>query len=62
MERTPKYEFIYYPEFGEIEKTCPATKIVHTLYSPELTKTEMQEAFIYFLKACSYHFEEDECE
>jgi hypothetical protein len=59
-ERTPKFEFIYYPEFGEVERAVPASKIVYSLYSSELTVTEMREAFDYFLKACTYHIPLDE--
>ena len=60
MERQPTFEFTYYPEFGEAERISPATKITYTLYSSELTVTKMQEAFNNFLRACTYHIEDEE--
>ena len=53
MERQPKFELIHYPEFGEVERICPAVKIVYTIYSDPLTLSDMREQFDYFLKACS---------
>jgi hypothetical protein len=60
MDRKPVFEFIHYPEFGEAERVVAATKIVYSLYSGELTVTEMREAFDSFLKACGYHIPLDE--
>ena len=60
MDRKPVYEFISYPDFGLSESSEPATKIVHTLYSSEITIHDMKEQFDYFLKACSYHIPIDE--
>lgn len=60
MDREPVFEFISYPDFELPESVVPATKIVHTLYSSDLTITEMREQFNYFLKACSYHIPLDE--
>lgn len=60
MDRRPTYEFTHYPEFGEAERISPATKITLTLYSGELTLTDMQDAFNSFLRACTYHIEEKE--
>ncbi len=59
-DRKPVFEFIHYPTFGRDEMVNPANKIVYTLYSEELTATAMREAFNYFLKACTYHIEEEE--
>jgi len=59
-DRKPTFEFIHYPEFGEAERANPATKIVYTMYSDQLTRSEMQEAFTYFLRACTYHIEDVE--
>ena len=53
MNRQPKFELIHYPEFGEVERICPAVKIVYTIYSDPLTLSDMGEQFDYFLKACS---------
>ena len=60
MDRQPKFELIHYPEFGEVERICPAVKIVYTIYSDGLTLSDMREQFDYFLKACSYHVPLDE--
>lgn len=61
--KDPVYEFIYYPEKNESLRAQglrlgPETyehKIVYTLYDSSLSLTQMQEAFGYFLKACTYH-------
>ena len=59
--KDPVYEFIYYPEKNESIRAqglladAPFEhKIVYTLYDSSLTLTQMQEAFGYFLKACTY--------
>ena len=54
MNRQPKFELIHYPEFGEVERICPAVKIVYTIYNEPLTLSDMREQFDYFLKACYY--------
>lgn len=59
MDRQPVFEFIHYPTFGEAEHTFPATKITYTIYSEGTSLPEMQEAFNYFLKACTYHIEDE---
>jgi len=60
MDRQPRFEMIHYPEFGEVERICPAVKIVYTIYNDGLTLSDMREQFDYFLKACSYHVPLDE--
>ena len=60
MNKQPTFEFTYYPEFGEVESIIPAKKITYTLYSSTLNLTQMQEAFNNFLRACTYHIEDEE--
>ena len=60
MDRQPRFELIHYPEFGEVERICPAVKIVYTIYNDGLTLSDMREQFDYFLKACSYPVPLDE--
>jgi hypothetical protein len=60
MDKQPTFEFTYYPEFGEAERFSPATKITYTLYRSDLTVIQMQEAFNNFLRACTYHIEDEE--
>ena len=60
MDRQPRFELIHYPEFGEVERICPAVKIVYTIYNDGLTLSDMREQFDYFLRACSYHIPPNE--
>ena len=60
MDRQPRFELIHYPEFGEVERICPAVKIVYTIYNDGLTLSDMREQFDYFLKACAYHIPPNE--
>ena len=60
MDRQPRFELIHYPEFGEVERVCPAVKIVYTIYNDGLTLSDMREQFDCFSRACSYYIPPNE--
>ena len=55
----PIFEFIKQPEFGDMEKYAPASKITYSIYSEYITADEIQSEFKCFLKACGYILKED---
>lgn len=55
----PIFEFIKHPEFGEMERYAPASKITYSIYKGEASVDELQTEFNCFLKACGYILKEN---
>lgn len=55
----PIFEFIKHPEFGEMEKHAPASKIIFSIYNGAASVDQLQDEFNRFLRACGYIVEEE---